>query len=89
MVSREDMSIALPSPRSPTIATTCARRGRLDGAEQHVGGLDVAVQDAAVVQRGEALPDLVDDVERLRARQPAAGSRRSASVPWSAYAITR
>ena len=40
--------------------------GALDGAEEHVGGLHVAVQHAAVVQRREALADLAHHVERLR-----------------------
>ena len=60
------MSIALPSPRSPTIATTWAAAGALDGAEEDVGGLHVAVEDAAVVQRGEPAADLGQDGQRLR-----------------------
>ena len=45
--------------------------GGADGAEEHVGGLHVAVQHPALVQGGEALADLVDDRQRLRVAQPA------------------
>ena len=44
--------------------------GAVDAAEQHVGRLDVAVQDVAVVQRLEPGTDLADHLHRLRRRQP-------------------
>ena len=39
--------------------------------DHHVGRLQVAVQDAAVVRRGEARAELARDLERLVLRQPA------------------
>ena len=59
----------------------------LHGAEQHVGGLHVAVQHAAVVEGGEPATDLGDDRQRLRPRQrrelepgrPACPGRRTPS----------
>ena len=44
--------------------------GTVDAAEQDVGGLDVAVQDVAVVQRLEPGADLADHLHGLRRRQP-------------------
>ena len=47
--------------------TVCV--GAVDGAEEHVGGLDVAVQDVAVVQRRESGADLADHLRGLGRRQ--------------------
>ena len=48
------------------MALTCRVAVDLDGAEQDVGGLHVAVQHPALVQGVQAGADLPDDVERLR-----------------------
>ena len=68
----------MPARTSPA-AIRRRDRGQAEVRDPHVaaavdhdvGGLQVAVQDAAVVRGGEARADLARDLERLVRRQPA------------------
>ena len=64
---------ALARPKSVMRTLPCA-------VEHHVGRLQIAMQDAALVRRGEAGAELPRDLDRLVLRQPADASQQRREI---------